>query len=121
MKIRLEKLRKVPCDTWLKLFDKEGKLDVHKAFQEHGEQYDWLYKNSDYDLIAWQVENECFNWERNWGAYFKHGSNNSKNKKMTTEKEYPVFPVAITEDDFDEEGETSHGGGTVFPEGVVDE
>jgi len=37
---------------------------------------------------------------------------------MTT-KVYPIFPVAITKENFDNNGETSHGGGTVFPEGVV--
>lgn len=35
-------------------------------------------------------------------------------------KEFPLFPVAITEKDFDSNGETSHGTGALFPDGVVD-
>jgi len=61
MIIELDKLRQVPCNKWLRLFE-DGKLNVQKAFEDYGVQYAWLYKNSDYDLIAWEIENECFNW-----------------------------------------------------------
>jgi len=62
MIIELEKLRETPCRSWLRLFE-DGKLNVYEAFEEYGQQYDWLYKYSDYDLIGWQVENKCFDWK----------------------------------------------------------
>jgi len=63
MIIELSKLKITPCKKWLVLFDENKKLDVHEAFKNHGEEYAWLYKYSDYDLIAWEIENNCFNWE----------------------------------------------------------
>jgi len=62
--IERKELRKWICEEWLVLF-KNGKLDVHKAFEEHVQKYEWLYMNSDYDLIAWQIQNNCFDWEEN--------------------------------------------------------
>jgi len=63
MVIELENLTTVPCDEWRLRFDKKGKLNVHLAFIEHGQQYRWLYKHSNYDLIGWQIKNGVFNWE----------------------------------------------------------
>jgi len=71
--IELDKLKREPCEYWLRLFE-DGKLDVHQAFKEHYSQYDWLYDYSDYDLIAWQIENECFNWEKDSWAVAAHCS-----------------------------------------------
>jgi len=64
MIIELENLTTVPCDEWRLRFE-NGKLNVHLAFIEHGQQYAWLYAHSSYDLIAWQIENNCFDWEEN--------------------------------------------------------
>jgi len=62
MIIELEKLTEAPSKELLVLFE-NGKLNVHLAFIEHGEAYKWLYAHSSYDLIAWEIENDCFNWE----------------------------------------------------------
>jgi len=84
MVIKLKELRITPCKEWLVLFE-NGKLDAHKAFEEHGEQYGWLYAYSDYDLIAWEIENDCFNWEAFYliapcfcKESFKHNKSNWK-------------------------------------------
>jgi len=63
--IELEKLYKTPCKEWLKRFDEQGKLDAHQAFKKYMQQYEWLYKNSPYDLIGWEIENNCFDWKKN--------------------------------------------------------
>jgi len=63
MIIKLDKLRKTPCENWLNLSDEEGNLDVQKAFEAYGSEYSWLYAHSDYDLIEWQIQNNCFDWE----------------------------------------------------------
>jgi len=34
-------------------------------------------------------------------------------------QEFPLFPVGVTKEDFDRNGETSHGGGLLFDKGVV--
>jgi hypothetical protein len=62
--IELDKLYKIPCKEWLERFE-NGKLDAHEAFKKYGEKYEWLYKNSNYDLIGWEIENNCFDWEKN--------------------------------------------------------
>jgi len=62
--IELNRLYEKPCDTWLERFNKKGRIDAHKAFIKYGERYDWLYQNSNYDLIAWEIENDCFDWEK---------------------------------------------------------
>ncbi|MCA1980089.1 MAG: hypothetical protein LDL10_00940 [Calditerrivibrio sp.] len=61
--VKLEKLYKRPCEKWLSRF-KDGKIDAHDAFIKYGQEYEWLYENSPYDLIGWQIENNCFDWER---------------------------------------------------------
>jgi len=50
--IELSKLYKRPCKDWLKRFDGNGKIDAHEAFKKYGQQYNWLYENSPYDLLA---------------------------------------------------------------------
>jgi len=85
MIIKLEKLRETPCNKWLKLF-KEGELNVHEAFKEHGTQYEWLYKYSDYDLISWQIKNECFNWEEHSYLLPKHSPSKFDSDKFNWEK-----------------------------------
>jgi len=71
MIIELDKLKSEPCEEWLMRFE-SGTLDVQKAFKDYEEQYDWLYKYSDYDLIAWQIENGVFDWEEDSWLLAKH-------------------------------------------------
>lgn len=61
--VELSKLYRMPCDEWLERFV-DGKLDAHEAFKEFGEKYEWLYNNSPYDLIGWEIEKGVFDWER---------------------------------------------------------
>ena len=65
--IELEKLYKTPCKEWLERFE-NGKIDAHEAFKKYGEQYEWLYLNSPYDIIGWQIEHDCFDW-KNYSRY----------------------------------------------------
>jgi hypothetical protein len=62
--VELKKLKKQPCYEWLQRFDEKGKIDAHRAFELYGEKYEWLYKNSNYDLISWEIENDCFDWQK---------------------------------------------------------
>ncbi|MCA1980090.1 MAG: hypothetical protein LDL10_00945 [Calditerrivibrio sp.] len=41
---------------WLKRF-RHGKIDAHKAFIKYGQEYEWLYENSPYDLIGREIDN----------------------------------------------------------------
>jgi len=68
--VKLNELKRKPCDEWLKYFDENGVADAHKAFiVENVYPYNWLYKNSNIDLIAWEIENNCFNWiEHSWAV-----------------------------------------------------
>ena len=59
--IELEKLYETPCAVWLKRF-KNGRLNAHIAFLQYEERYEWLYNNSPYDLIGWEIQNNCFDW-----------------------------------------------------------
>lgn len=61
--VELSRFKKTPSDYWLGKFQ-DGKLDVHEAFKEY-EDYQWLYEDSDYDLVGWEIENNCFDWENN--------------------------------------------------------
>ena len=61
--IELKNLRKTPCYDWLQRFDKDGKIDAHAAFLLYGNEYVFLYRYSNYDLIGWQIENNVFNWK----------------------------------------------------------
>jgi len=61
--IYLNELYVTPCEPWLSRFDKDGKMDADEAFRLYGEYYDWLYENSPYDLISWQIDNDKFDWE----------------------------------------------------------
>ena len=60
--IELSKLYKTPCKRWLRRFE-NGRIDAHEAFKVHGEEYVWLYNLSPYDLIGWEIEHDCFDWE----------------------------------------------------------
>jgi hypothetical protein len=62
--IELSELGDLPCEEWLERFV-DGKIDAHKAFKLYREEYKWLYKNSHYDLIGWEIENNCFDWKEN--------------------------------------------------------
>jgi len=63
--VSLDKLYTVPCcDKWFDRFV-DGKIDAHKAFIEYGKEYHWLYENSPYDLVGWEVINDCFDWFSN--------------------------------------------------------
>jgi len=86
MIVELDKLREIPCKDWLMLFDEEDKLNVHEAFKNHGQQYDWLYLNSDYDLIAWEIENNCFEWEYYSGFLAEHCPQYLDKEKYNWEK-----------------------------------
>ena len=61
--IELDKLYVKPCGDWPQKFV-DGKLDAHVAFKKYGQDYAWLYENSPYDLIGWEIENDCFDWEK---------------------------------------------------------
>ncbi|MCA1980099.1 MAG: hypothetical protein LDL10_00990 [Calditerrivibrio sp.] len=64
--VEINKLYIAPCKDWIKRRRElvvNGKIDIHQAFIEYGEEYEWLYENSPYDLIGWEIENGCFNWE----------------------------------------------------------
>jgi len=63
--VNINNLKKKPCESWLNKFDNNGEIDAHTAFIEYCEEYEWLYKHSNYDLIAWEIENNCFNWKKN--------------------------------------------------------
>jgi hypothetical protein len=69
--VELDKLHKTPCEDWLERFV-NGQIDAHEVFKKYGEQYDWLYQNSPYDLIGWQIENGVFDWERYSWAVAKY-------------------------------------------------
>lgn len=69
--IKLSKLYKTPCKKWLKRFV-DGKIDAHDAFKKYGEQYTWLYKNSPYDLIGWEIKNDCFDWVKHSWLVARH-------------------------------------------------
>lgn len=79
--IELSKLYKEPCERWFYRFIK-GKIDAHKAFFEFGQEYEWLYKNSDYDLIGWQIENNVFYWEKYSWAVTKFCPENFNSEKF---------------------------------------
>ncbi|GIV45179.1 MAG: hypothetical protein KatS3mg035_2302 [Bacteroidia bacterium] len=68
--IELKKLYEKPCEEWLDRFD-NGKIDAHEAFKKYNQEYQWLYENSDYDLIGWEIENNCFDWEKHSWAVAK--------------------------------------------------
>ena len=50
---------------WMVRFEGKNTLDVHRWFAEHWQEYEWLYEHSNYDLITWEIENNCFNWKDN--------------------------------------------------------
>ena len=60
--VELDKLCETPCKRWLRRFE-NGRIDAHEAFKVHGEEYVWLYNLSPYDLIGWEIEHDCFDWE----------------------------------------------------------
>ena len=60
--VHLHDCKQTPCKFWLKQF-KKGQIDAHEAFKRYGEQYYWLYENTDVDLIGWEIENGVFNWK----------------------------------------------------------
>ena len=61
--VHLHDCKQTPCKTWLERFE-NGQIDAHKAFKEHGAKYDWLYENTDIDLIGWEIENGVFDWKK---------------------------------------------------------
>ena len=64
--VKLVELKQKPCEKWLKYFDKNGVADAHEAFiSEYDYPYTWLYENTNIDLISWEIENNCFDWENN--------------------------------------------------------
>ncbi|GIV45178.1 MAG: hypothetical protein KatS3mg035_2301 [Bacteroidia bacterium] len=60
--VELKNLYQKPCEEWLKRFE-NGKIDAHETFKKYGQEYQWLYENSNYDLIGWEIENNCFDWK----------------------------------------------------------
>jgi len=46
-----ELTEKLP-DHWLTLLENDKYLDMHEVFLKYGEHYNWLYENSNIDLIA---------------------------------------------------------------------
>jgi len=65
----LEQCQKTPCKKYLSLFqkDEEGKLFVFidKVFAKFGHQYHWLYKNTNVDFVAWEIQQNKFDWKKN--------------------------------------------------------
>jgi len=64
----LHECKETPCEEYLELFEKdeEGNLFVYidEAFQKLGEQYTWLYENTNVDYIGWEIQEEVFNWTK---------------------------------------------------------
>ena len=61
--VELDKLRETPCSRYREYFV-DGKADALELFRLEGEQYSWLYKYSDYDIIGFQIQHNIFNWEK---------------------------------------------------------
>jgi len=97
MVIELENLTTVPCDEWRLRFDKKGKLNVHLAFIEHGEAYKWLYAHSSYDLIEWQIQNNCFDWEK----YYWYAEKYCPNLIPSNRKKYGTPEPFVSEQVFE--------------------
>jgi len=90
MVIDLKELTEVPCDEWLRLFNKDGKLNLYDVlFDERACR--WLIENSKYDVVAWEKEN-------NTGNLLPFTS------AMEEGKIYPVFPLEITKEVADNKG-----------------
>lgn len=64
--VELDKLKKQPCAEYLKYF-KDGKVDALKVFKKLGYRYFWLYQNSEYDLIEYEVREGIFSWRKHLG------------------------------------------------------
>jgi hypothetical protein len=63
----LSQCKTEPCKKYLDLFkkDENGELFIliDEAFREMGQQYWWLYKNTNVDFVGWEIENGRFDWE----------------------------------------------------------
>ena len=79
--VELSKLRKTPCEDYLKYFV-DGKADALELFRIHGTQYRWLYKNSDYDIIRFQIQNNIFYWNKYSWAVAECCPHNFDSKKF---------------------------------------
>jgi len=89
--VKLNKLKQRPCERWLKYFDKNGIADAHKAFvEEDYYPYDWIYKNTNIDLITWEIENNCFDWKQNSWAVAKYCSSKLNVEKYNWKYSYYV-------------------------------
>jgi hypothetical protein len=64
--VKFDELKRNPCGEWHKYFDENGIANAHTAFiKENAYPYDWLYENTNIDLVRWELENNCFDWEKN--------------------------------------------------------
>lgn len=90
--VELKKLYAIPCETWLLRFT-DGKLDAHQAFRDYGEMYGWLYENSPYDLIGWEIDNNRFDWDRYSWAVAKYCPENLNDEQYNW-KDYSHY-VAV--------------------------
>jgi len=70
--VNIYKLKKEPCERWVKIFSSFSIINAHEAFIEYGAEYDWLYKYSNIDLIGWEIKNNCFDWRQYGWAVAKH-------------------------------------------------
>ena len=83
--IELDKLSEIPVREWLKLSE-DKKLDAHKVDIYKNQLYKWLYKNSQYDLIGWEIEHNCFDWENYSWAVAKYCPQHFVPEKYNWEK-----------------------------------
>jgi len=65
--IELDKLYKRPPEEWCNEFV-DGKLDIYEEIKDHpfaDQILRTIHENSNYDVIGWMIENDCFDWENN--------------------------------------------------------
>jgi len=65
----LHECRKMPYEEYEKLFNERDEYGrrfvlINRAFSILGEEYEWLYQNTEVDYIGWQIEQGKFNWEK---------------------------------------------------------
>ena len=99
--IELDKLFANPCPKWAKLFV-NGKIDAHEAFKKYKPEYEWLYENSNYDLIGWEIENGCFDWEKHSWAVAQYAPQYFDPEKYNWE-DYSDYIVRYCPEYFDPE------------------
>ena len=51
---------------WNRFFNENGVADVRKILNKVPAKYvyEWIYQNTNIDLIGWQIQNNCFDWDK---------------------------------------------------------